>query len=106
LGLGAAVDAIWRILQHDAADDFVVATGESHSLQEFVEAAFEELGLNWREHVEHDDRLKRPSDIARSRGNPSKAAKVLGWKPTHGMRDVVRMMLRAEPLSGGDGSSA
>ena len=80
-----------------------VATGESHSLQEFVAAAFEELGLDWRAHVEHDDRLKRPSDIAHSRGNPEKAANVLNWKPSYLMRDVVRMMLRAE-LHSGDAS--
>ncbi|AMN41332.1 GDP-mannose 4,6-dehydratase [Rhodoplanes sp. Z2-YC6860] len=90
------VEAIWRILQIGTADDFVIATGEAHSLQEFVAAAFGELGLDWREHVEHDAALMRPSDIARSKGNPSKAIKVLGWKPSYGMRDVVRMMLHAE----------
>ena len=97
------VDAMWRMLQQDTADDFVVATGQSHSLQEFVAATFEELGLDWRAHVEHDDRLTRPSDIARSRGNPEKAARLLGWKPSYRMRDIVRMMLRAE-LHAGDAS--
>jgi GDPmannose 4,6-dehydratase len=96
------VEAIWRILQIGTAGDFVIATGESHSLQEFVAAAFEELGLDWRAHVEHDTALMRPSDIARSKGDPSKAINVLGWKPSYGMRDVVRMMLRAELHSDGE----
>jgi len=69
-------------------------------LQVFVEASFEELGLDWRAHIEHDDLLMRPSDIAYSKGNPSKAAKILGWRPKYTMRDVIRMMLRAELDSG------
>lgn len=96
------VEAIWRMLQTSTAGDFVIATGESHSLQEFVAAAFEELGLDWRAHVEHDTALMRPTDIARSKGNPSKALNVLGWKADYGMRDVVRMMLRAELHSDGE----
>ena len=95
------VDAIWRILQHRSPDDFVIATGESHSLQEFVEAVFDELNLNWHDHVEYDESHRRLSDIAVSRGNHSKATTILGWRPAFKMHDVARMMVRAELEIGG-----
>ncbi len=94
------VDAMWRILQHSQPDDFVIATNESHSLQEFVDAAFGEVGLDWHDHVEHDQMESRPSDITYSRGNPSKAMASLGWQPTYVMRVVVSMMIRSELNSG------
>jgi GDPmannose 4,6-dehydratase len=90
------VEAMWRMLQQDAAEDFVIATGQSSSLEEFVAAAFEAVGLDWREHVEMDSGLLRPSDIAESAGNPTRAADVLGWKPTLRMRDVVLRMVEAD----------
>lgn len=90
------VDAIRRILRRDAADDYVIATGEMHSLEEFVAAAFGYFGLDWKEWVEVDPELRRPADIVRSRGNPEKAARVLGWRARTTMPDVVEKMARAE----------
>lgn len=90
------VDAMWRILQQDRADDFVIATGESHTLEAFVAAAFSRVGLDWTEHVVVDDTLFRPTDIQVGRGDPRKAADVLGWRATYKMADVVRMMVEAE----------
>ena len=90
------VDAIWRILQCDTAGDYVIATGEMHSLQAFVSAAFEYFDLDWREWVEVDETLRRPTDIVRSRGNPERAARVLGWRARTTMRGVVEKMARAE----------
>lgn len=90
------VEAIWRILQHDPAGDFVVATGESHSLEEFVDLAFACCGLDWRQHVSIDEALFRPSDIRRSRGNPGRAAQVLGWKARTHIQGVVENLIHAE----------
>jgi len=90
------VEAMWRLLQHPKADDFVVATGTAYSLADFAAAAFGEVGLDWRDHVELDKQLQRPSDISCSKGNAGKAYADLGWKSTHTMPDVVRMMVQAE----------
>lgn len=90
------VQAMWQMMQQPAPDDFVIATGESHSLEEFVAQAFEAHSLSWRDHVVVDPSLFRPSDILSNRGNPAKAERILGWKAGHGMRDVVRMMIAAE----------
>ena len=90
------VEAMWRMLQQDEADDFVIATGEAHSLQEFVERVFETCGLDWKGHVEFDEHLKRPAEIKANRGDPRKAERQLGWKPKHFMHDVVRLMVDAE----------
>ena len=73
------VEAMWAMLQLSAPDDFVIASGVSHSLEEFVAAAFAEVGLDWRDHVDYDQSLKRPSDIAYSAADPAKAKRVLGW---------------------------
>jgi GDPmannose 4,6-dehydratase len=103
------VDAMWRILQGAEAEDFVIATGLTSSLQEFVEIAFGELDLDWREHVKLDDAYGRPSDITRSRGNPEKAHAKLDWRARYRMPDVVRLMLQAELASlrrGGYGQPA
>ncbi len=89
------VEAMWRILQHPKADDFVIATGLAYSLADFTAAAFDALGLDWREHVEIDHELQRPSDIMCSRGDAGKAHTELGWKPSYAMPDVVRMMVQA-----------
>lgn len=91
------VDAMWRMLQQDTPDDFVVATGQTNALQDFVATAFEAAGLEWQNHVETDPSLLRPTDIAISLGDPSKAAKTLSWTPSHTMQDVVQKMLAAEP---------
>ena len=90
------VDAMWRMLQQEAADDYVVATGKSHTLQEFVAHAFSCLDLDWREHVDSDAALMRPSDLSVSRGDPAKAARVLGWRAAKTMPDVVEAMVAAE----------
>lgn len=91
------VDAMWRILQHSAPEDFVIATGESHSLESFVELAFREVGLNWQDHVEIDTTLYRPADLDVGRADPRKAVQVLGWSARHRLPEVVRKMVAAEP---------
>ena len=94
------VEAMWRILQQPKPDDFVIATGSAYSLADFTAAAFGELGFDWREHVEIDHELQRPSDIMCSKGDARKAYAELGWKPSYTMPDVVRMMVQAECKSG------
>ncbi len=90
------VGAMWAMLQQDEPDDYVIATGETNRLEEFVAEAFNCVGLNWREHVITDPSLYRPTEISIGRGDPAKAAKVLGWKARYRMRDVVRMMIDYE----------
>jgi GDPmannose 4,6-dehydratase len=90
------VEAMWRMLQCEQPDDFVVASGVAHSLEEFVATAFREVGLNWRDHVDYDSSLVRPSDIMRSLGDPTKAAQVLDWRPTVKLPEIVARMIRAE----------
>ena len=96
------VDAMWRILQQEAPDDFVVATGRSHSLGEFVDRTFAAVGLRASDHVDVDAGLVRPTDIAMSAANPSKAGRVLGWRATCGIDAIVRNLVdaaRGEPLA-------
>jgi len=90
------VEAMWLMLHQEQADDFVIATGESHSLQEFVAQVFEASGLNWKDHVKIDEHLKRPAEIGANRGDSRKAERQLGWKPKHYMQDVVKLMVDAE----------
>jgi GDPmannose 4,6-dehydratase len=90
------VDAMWRILQLDQPDDFVIATGETHSLKGFVAAAFEAVGLVAKDHVVSDQALYRPTDIMTIKANPGKAKAVLDWQAQKKMRDVVREMVKAE----------
>ena len=90
------VDAMWRMLQLDKPQDFVIATGVSSSLQDFVEAAFAEVNLNWKDHVLQDAQFFRPTEIRHSRGDASKAHTHLGWKATMTMRDVARAMVQHE----------
>jgi GDPmannose 4,6-dehydratase len=90
------VDAMWRMLQLDLPEDFVIATGHSHSLEEFVAEAFASVDLNWRDHVQTDKQLLRPSDIPENKGDASKAEEKLGWKATVHMKDVVRKMVAVE----------
>jgi len=79
-----------------APDDFVIATGESHSLEEFLTTAFAEVKLDWRAHVDYDASLKRPSDIATSIGEPTKAQRILGWCAKVRFAEVVIQMVRSE----------
>ncbi len=95
------VEAMWRMLQQDSPEDYVIASGETNSLEDFVAEAFRCTGLDWREHVETDPELFRPTDITIGRGNPEKAKLQLGWNCNYKMRDVVRMMINAERESDG-----
>lgn len=90
------VEAMWLMLQQDKADDYVIATGESHSLEQFVETAFRHVDLDWSEHVIIDESLYRPSEITNSRGNASRAMQQLSWQSRRRMDDVVRLMVDAE----------
>jgi len=90
------VRAMWLMLRQPKPDDYVIATGESHKLEEFVEAAFGCVGLNWRDYVIIDPGLLRPTDITVGRANPSRAWEDLKWQSRYRMPDVVRMMIEAE----------
>jgi GDPmannose 4,6-dehydratase len=90
------VEAMWLMLQQDKPQDYVIATGESHSLEEFIETAFSCLGLDWEKYVVLDPALLRPADITVGRADPTRAREHLGWQARHRMRDVVRMMVEAE----------
>ena len=93
---GDYVDAMWRMLQQDTPDDYVIATGETHSVQEFCEEAFGLVDLDWRQYVRHDARYERPSEVDLLLGNPAKAARVLGWKSQVTFRELTRMMVEAD----------
>lgn len=93
------VDAMWRMLQTDVADDFVIATGESNLLADFVAAAFSEVDLDWRQYVVQDTGLFRPSEIACSRGNAQKAKRILGWEAKWKMRELIHEMICQEKIS-------
>ncbi|HUP91418.1 MAG TPA: GDP-mannose 4,6-dehydratase [Solimonas sp.] len=90
------VQAMHLILRHDQPRDYVVATGQSHSLEEFTAAAFAEVGLDWREHVDTDPALLRPSDHLAAYANPALALEELGWQARLQMREVVKLMVEAE----------
>jgi GDPmannose 4,6-dehydratase len=90
------VEAMHLMLEREAPEDFVIATGETNTLEDFVETAFSFLGLDWRDHVVLTPALLRPLDITFSRANPMKAEQVLGWKAGKKMRDVVSMLVEAE----------
>ena len=90
------VRAMHRMLQHDQADDYVIATGETHTVREFCQLAFSELGLDYREHVEIDPRLYRPAEVDTLIGDAAKARKALNWEPTRTFRDLVRDMVQSD----------
>lgn len=92
------VQAMWLMLQQDIPDDYVIATGETNTLEDFVNQAFAYMNLDWKEHVVFDDSLMRPAEIMVSQANPEKAAAMLGWLAEHKMRDIVTMMIDAEIL--------
>jgi len=93
---GDFVEAMWLMLQVDKPDDYVIATGETHSVREFLEKAFGQLGLDYRAHVEHDPRYVRPAEVDLLLGDASKAARELGWKPKVSFDDLVRMMVESD----------
>jgi GDPmannose 4,6-dehydratase len=90
------VEAMWLMLQQDEPDDYVVATGEMHSVREFVEIAFGLVGLDWQDHVEIDERYYRPTEVQQLLGNASKAKRQLGWEPKTTFEDLTRLMLKAD----------
>ena len=90
------VEAMWRMLQQPEADDYVVATGETHSVREFAELAFSHAGLDWQEHVEIDPVLYRPAEVELLLGDSAKARRVLGWKPGTSFEGLVRSMVDAD----------
>jgi len=91
---GDYVEAMWLMLQQEMPDDYVVATGESHSVRELVEAAFAELALDWKKHVELDARYLRPTEVDALQGDASKARERLGWTPRVGFKELVRRMVQ------------
>jgi len=90
------VKAMWLMLQQDQPEDFVIATGETNTLEDFVEIVFQAVGLDWRDHVISDPSLLRPSEIMVSRGNPAKALHELEWQAIRKMRDVIKLIIDAE----------
>lgn len=100
------VEAMWLMLQQDKPDDFVVATGKSSSLKDFVKAVFSAVELDWEEYVDIDDSLLRPVDIANSCGNADKAYRELGWRAKYSMEDIVKTMVEAEKRALAEGCNA
>jgi len=90
------VEAMWLMLQQDNPDDYVIATGENHSVREFLEEVFAYLDLDYRAHVEIDPRYYRPTEVDVLLGDPSKAKRVLGWAPRVSFRELARLMVDAD----------
>lgn len=90
------VEAMWRMLQMDGPYDYVIGTGEMHTVRELVEVAFARVGLDWREHVAHDARYERPAEVDALRADPAKARRELGWEAKTGFRELVELMVDAE----------
>jgi len=95
------VEAMWRMLQHDRPDDFVVATGEMHSVREFARLAFATVGLDWEDHVVVDPRYFRPTEVDELCGDATKAREVLGWRPRTTFPELVRIMVEADLIERG-----
>ncbi|MCR4326580.1 MAG: GDP-mannose 4,6-dehydratase [Candidatus Roizmanbacteria bacterium] len=93
---GDYVKAMHLMLQQDEPDDYVVATGENHSVREYAELAFKHVGLNWKDYVKTDPRFQRPAEVPNLKGNSEKARKKLGWEPTVSFPDLVAMMVDAD----------
>jgi len=93
---GDYVEGMWRMLQADEPDDFVLATGETHTVREFCEIAFSHVGLDWKEHVVVDPRFMRPAEVELLLGDPAKAKAKLGWEPKVSFRGLVEMMVDAD----------
>jgi GDPmannose 4,6-dehydratase len=99
------VDAMGRMLERDTPEDFVIATGETNTLEDFVSAAFACFGLDWRNHVVLNPTLLRPLDITFSSGNPIKAERLLAWKADKKMREVVGLLVEAERIRCDNGAA-
>jgi len=90
------IEAMWLMLQQDKPDDYVIATGEAHSVQEFVDLGFEHAGLDPAKHVEVDEKYFRPSEVEHLLGDPSKARRQLDWEPRTKFADLTRLMVDAD----------
>ncbi len=93
------VEAMWRMLQQEEPDDYVIATGETHSVREFLEEAFAHAGLDWKKHVEYDARYERPAEVDLLLGDAGKAKAKLGWEPKTTFYDLVHLMVDEEIAS-------
>ena len=93
---GDYVEAMWLMLQQDTPDDYVIATGESHSVRDCLDVAFGTLGLDWKPYVEIDQRYFRPTEVDHLHGDASKARAKLGWAPKVSFRQLIEMMVRAD----------
>ncbi len=93
---GDYVEAMWLMLQQAKPDDYVIATGETHTVKEFLELAFEYAGLDWKKYVKVDKRFYRPAEVNLLLGDSTKARKILGWKPKVRFEKLVRMMVEAD----------
>ncbi len=90
------VEAMWMMLQHAQADDYVLATGVSHSIEDFLEAAFRVVNLNWRDHVKQDDRYRRPAEVSQLIGDASKAKEQLGWQTNYNLEQIATAMVESD----------
>jgi len=90
------VEGMWRILQQDTPDDYVLATNETHTVREFCQEAFAHVGLDWQQYVKHDVRYERPAEVDFLIGDPAKAKRVLGWEPKIRFHDLVRLMVDSD----------
>jgi GDPmannose 4,6-dehydratase len=98
---GDYVEAMWRMLQQDLADDYVIATGSTHSVREFCEEAFGHAGLDWRKHVVVDPKYFRPAEVDLLQGDPTRARSALGWAPKVDFQGLVRLMVEADLVGQG-----
>lgn len=90
------VEAMWLMLQQDKPDDYVIATGKTWSVKQFVEMAFKSVNLNWKDYVKKDEKFMRPAEVDLLVGDPSKAKKTLGWKPKTSFKQMVELMVQAD----------
>jgi GDPmannose 4,6-dehydratase len=90
------VELMWGILQHDKPEDFVIATNETHSVQEFVEESFKAVGLDWKMYVRINEQYKRPYEVQYLKGDYNKAKKILGWEPKTKFNELVKLMVDAD----------
>ena len=90
------VDAMWLILQQNQPDDHVLATGKSHTIRDLLQIAFDHVGLKWQDHVQIDERFKRPADACELLGNPTNAHQRLGWKPSLSFADLITKMVDSD----------
>ena len=93
---GDYVKAMWLMLQQDTPEDFVIATGKTHTVQRLVEIAFDTVDLDWKNYVEQDERFMRPAEVDLLIGDPNKAGEVLGWKPEISFERLIQMMVEAD----------